>query len=104
MPAAQLELDAHSMDRPLFDGSVGHLQLLAALMKAGDWEHALLMLDWMQVRMLCNTFGCVLNYVITWHVTLGPRGSSSAAGGADEGRRLGAYAAEARLNAGKRVL
>jgi hypothetical protein len=50
MPAAQLELDAHSMDRPLLDGSAGHLQLLAALMKAGDWEHALLMLDWMQVR------------------------------------------------------
>uniref|UniRef100_A0A383V3G1 Uncharacterized protein n=1 Tax=Tetradesmus obliquus TaxID=3088 RepID=A0A383V3G1_TETOB len=48
MPAAQLELDAHSMDRPLLDGSAGHLQLLAALMKAGDWQHALLLLDFMQ--------------------------------------------------------
>jgi hypothetical protein len=28
---------------------VGHLQLLLALMKAGDWEHALLMLDWLRV-------------------------------------------------------
>jgi hypothetical protein len=29
--------------------AVGHLQLLLALMKAGDWEPALLMLDWLQV-------------------------------------------------------
>jgi hypothetical protein len=50
MPAAQLELDAHSMDRQLLDGSAGHLQLLLALIKAGDWEHGLLMLDWLQVR------------------------------------------------------
>jgi hypothetical protein len=49
MPAEQLELDAHSMDRQLMDGGSGHLQLLLALMKAGDWEHALLMLDWLQV-------------------------------------------------------
>eukprot|EP00882_Tetradesmus_deserticola_P024929 GHRQ01027297.1.p1 GENE.GHRQ01027297.1~~GHRQ01027297.1.p1 ORF type:complete len:443 (+),score=191.01 GHRQ01027297.1:63-1331(+) len=48
MPAAQLELDARAMDRPLLDGSAGHLQLLLSLMKAGDWRHAVLMLDWMQ--------------------------------------------------------
>jgi hypothetical protein len=59
MPADQLELDAHSMDRQLMDGSSGHLQLLLALMKAGDWEHALLMLDWLQVWFEMCSF-CVL--------------------------------------------
>eukprot|EP00775_Hariotina_reticulata_P014578 gene14578-14707_t len=44
------DLDAKQWDRPLLEiSSSPHLQLLLALMKVGDWEHALLVLQWMQV-------------------------------------------------------
>lgn len=52
MPASQLELDARGYDKPLLDKTDSHLQLLQALMRIGDWEHALLMLDWLQVGYL----------------------------------------------------
>eukprot|EP00879_Flechtneria_rotunda_P007309 GHRR01007667.1.p1 GENE.GHRR01007667.1~~GHRR01007667.1.p1 ORF type:complete len:1185 (+),score=472.31 GHRR01007667.1:1197-4751(+) len=48
MSASQLEFDARPYDRQLLDGSTDHLQLLLALMKGGDWEHAMLMLEWLQ--------------------------------------------------------
>jgi hypothetical protein len=45
------DLDAKQWDRPLLEASSSpHLQLLLALMKVGDWEHALLVLQWLQVR------------------------------------------------------
>jgi hypothetical protein len=104
MPAAQLELDAHSMDRQLLDGSSGHVQLLLAVMKAGDWEHALLMLDWLQV---CVSKSVIFFCVITHFLNLGGSavagwrfGASAAAAGSDEGWRLGARAADAGLAAG----
>lgn len=49
MPASQLELDARAYDKPLLEKSDAHLQLLQALMKVGDWDHAVLLLDWLQV-------------------------------------------------------
>lgn len=51
MPASQLELDARGYDKALLDKGDSHLQLLQALMRVGAWEHALLMLDWLQVRL-----------------------------------------------------
>lgn len=51
MPASQLDLDARGYDRSLLDKNDSHLQLLQALMRVGDWEHALLMLDWLQVKL-----------------------------------------------------
>ncbi|KAF8061139.1 THO2 [Scenedesmus sp. PABB004] len=50
MPASQLELDARPYDRPLLGepGGSPHLALLGALLRGGDWGHALLMLDWLQ--------------------------------------------------------
>lgn len=58
MPASQLELDARAYDKSLLDGSNSHLQLLLAMMKVGDWEHAMLMLDYLQVRKACSCCCC----------------------------------------------
>lgn len=49
MPASQLELDARGYDKALLEKGDSHLQLLQALMKVGVWQHALLMLEWLQV-------------------------------------------------------
>eukprot|EP00878_Enallax_costatus_P021348 GHUV01022597.1.p1 GENE.GHUV01022597.1~~GHUV01022597.1.p1 ORF type:complete len:618 (+),score=120.07 GHUV01022597.1:691-2544(+) len=48
MPASQLDLDARAYDRALLEKGDSHLQLLQALMRVGDWEHALGMLEWLQ--------------------------------------------------------
>jgi len=57
MPAEDLVLDAREWDRQLLDPQGGQLQLLHALMQVEAWEAAVLMMQWLQVRL--GVCGCV---------------------------------------------